>query len=63
MERKILMTICIIGMISGAASMIFAAMAKQYTGSIFYLILFFINTFGFYAAKEEKIVAPLDTDS
>lgn len=54
MERKILMTICIIGMTSGAVSMMFAAMAKQYTGSIFYLILFFINTLGFYAAKEEK---------
>lgn len=54
MERKMLMTICIIGMISSAVSMIFAAMAKQYTGSIFYLILFFINTFGFYTAKEEK---------
>lgn len=54
MERKLLMTICIIGMISGAASVIFAAIEKQYTGSIFYLILFFINTFGFYTAKEEK---------
>lgn len=54
MERKILMTICIIGMISCAASVIFTAMAKQYAGSIFYLILFFINTVGFYAAKEEK---------
>lgn len=54
MGRKILMIICIIGMISGAVSMMFAAMAKQYTGSIFYLILFFINTLGFYAAKEEK---------
>lgn len=54
MERKILMTIYIIGMISGAASVIFAAMDKQYAGSIFYLILFFINAVGFYAAKEEK---------
>ena len=54
MERKILMTICIIGMIFGADSVIFAAIEKQYTGSIFYLILFFINVFGFYTAKEEK---------
>ena len=54
MERKILMTICIIGMISGAVSVIFTAIEKQYTGSIFYLILFFINAVGFYAAKEEK---------
>lgn len=53
MGRKILMTICIIGMISGAASMVFTAMDKQYTGSIFYLILFFINVFGFYTAKNE----------
>lgn len=53
MKRKIFMTICIIGMISGAASMIFAAIEKQYTGSIFYLILFFINVFGFYGAKNE----------
>ena len=53
MGRKILMTICIIGMISGAASMVFTAMDKQYTGSIFYLILLFINVFGFYTAKNE----------
>ena len=53
MGRKIFMIICIIGMISSAASMVFTAMDKQYTGSIFYLILFFINTFGFYAAKNE----------
>lgn len=53
MGRKILMTICIIGMISGAASMVFTAMDKQYTGSIFYLILFFINVFGLYVAKNK----------
>lgn len=53
MGRKILMTICIIGMISGAASMVFTAMDKQYTGSIFYLMLFFINTLGFYVIKNE----------
>lgn len=62
MGRKILMTICIIGMISGAASMVFTAMDKQYTGSIFYLILFFINVFGFYVAKNEaesnKVTVP-----
>lgn len=53
MGRKIFMTICIIGMISSAASMVFTAMDKQYTGSIFYLILFLINVFGFYTAKNE----------
>lgn len=53
MGRKIFMTICIIGMISSAASMVFTAMDKQYTGSIFYLILFFINVFGLYVAKNE----------
>lgn len=54
MERKILMTICIVGMVSTSVSMIWAAVDKQYAGSIFYLMLFIINTFGFYAAKEER---------
>lgn len=54
MKRKIYMTIGIVGATSTAASMIFTAIDKQYTGSIFYLILFFINVFVFYAAKEEK---------
>ncbi len=53
MERKILMTICIIGAVLASTSMVFTTIAKQYTGSIFYLILFFINVFGFYGAKNE----------
>ena len=53
MERKIFMTICIIGAVLASTSMAFTTIAKQYTGSIFYLILFFINVFGFYTAKNE----------
>lgn len=40
MERKIFMTICIIGAVLASTSMAFTTIAKQYTGSIFYLILF-----------------------
>lgn len=54
MERKILMTICIIGMISSAVSMIFAAMAKQYTGSIFYLILFSLTRLDFMPRRRKN---------
>ena len=54
MKRKIFITICIVGAVFASTSMVFTAIEKQYTGSIFYLILFFINTFGFYTAKEEK---------
>lgn len=53
MKRKIFMTICIIGAVLASTSMAFTTIAKQYTGSIFYLILFFINVFGFYTAKNE----------
>jgi hypothetical protein len=53
MKRKIFMTICIIGAVLASTSMVFTTIAKQYTGSIFYLILFFINVFGFYATKNE----------
>lgn len=53
MKRKILMMICIVGAVFASTSMVFTTIAKQYTGSIFYLILFFINVFGFYTAKNE----------
>lgn len=33
--------------------MIWAAVEKQYDGSIFYLLLFIINVFGLYATKNE----------
>jgi hypothetical protein len=53
MKHKIFIALCVIGMISTSVSMIWAAVEKQYDGSLFYLILFFINIFGFYTAKNE----------
>lgn len=51
MKRKIFMILAVIGMISTAISMIFAATTRQYDGAIFYLILFTINAFAYFAAR------------
>lgn len=51
MKRKIFMILAVIGMFSTAISMMFAAAARQYDGAIFYLILFTINAFAYFAAR------------
>jgi hypothetical protein len=53
MRRKTFIALCVAGMISTSVSMIWAAVEKQYSGSIFYLMLFIINAFGYCAAQEE----------
>lgn len=52
MKRKVFMTLAFVGMFSAAVSMIFAAAARQCDGAIFYLILFIINTFAYFGARQ-----------
>lgn len=47
------MTLAFVGMFSAAISMMLAAAARQYDGAIFYLILFTINAFAYFGARQD----------